>query len=651
MAEPWRRDWGSGGGRPRPGGGGSRPWERQWDGGGSQSTPGYGAADAFLSGAADTVTFGFGDELMGLVGGEEAMMRSRQRQQALETIHPGWYLGGQVAGGFAGGGGIGAAGRLGLRALGAAGTASRLAQQVGLGGRVAAAAAAGGAGGALYGAGSSYDGNRLNAAAQGVVPGALGGALGQVGGEAIGAGARALGRFAGPEASAASMISGAQRRFGQVGQRFEQDLANAPEGALVMDVIPGGPQLAQGASARASRELEETDRVLRARNQSMAQDTVNDLWSSLNGTPRGSAAASIRQLAESRQQQARPLYEAAFRNPVDPARARALLGETIRRNPRLFRAAEQDAQELMMAEHGTTFNQNDGRYWHYLQQGADQVFERLRSAQGGLSGNERRVFGRALDQYRTNLRRLLGPEFRRAQAIWSGSTRQAAAVRRGYDAVSTSANDLDLGDIAEEMRRMTPGEREHMRLGALTRLADMIENSQSTSGRANPVRAVLRSEGQRRVLQTLFGGEANLNDVIRRIEQRQQLFDNTTQAGIGLNSHTANRLAARESQVAQTNPFRGGSIWNRLTGQAADQWDEAVSNQLLRELRMPASTAAQQIQTAGGVQQWARGRGLLSAAQRQALDAEAYRRRALAGALSGNLFLGAGGSQLAMNGQ
>jgi hypothetical protein len=606
----------------------------------------YTESGAFLSGAADMFSFGFGDELSGVFGGQEAVRRSRERQQAYQAMHPGWYLGGQLAGGFVGGGVAGAGARLGLRALGATAGAARMAQNVGIGGRIAAGAATGGAGGALYGAGSGYDGDRLRSAGEGVIPGVLGGAGGQVAGEVLGAGVRALGRSAGPEANAATMIANAQRRFGQVGNNLERDLADAPQGSMLMDVIPGGPQLVQGASARPSGELPAMEAALRTRNQNMAQETVQDLWQSLTGGERGSAAASIRQLAATRRAQSEPLYARAFANPVNPRRAEDMLGEVIRRNPRLFQAAERDAQELMLSEHGTVFNRDDGRFWHYLQIGADQVYERLRNAQGGLSANERRVFGGALDQYRTGLRRLLGQDFRQAQAVWSNSVRQGAAVRRGYEAATPQANDLDLGDLEDEMRRMTRGELEHMRLGAVTRLSDMIENAQGTAGRSNPVRAVLRSEGQRRVLQRLFGGSENLEMVVRRIEQRQQLFDNSVQSGIGVNSHTANRLAARESQVAQTNPLRGGGLWERLTSSAADQWDENVSNQLLRELRTPANEALGQIRAAGGVEQWSRGRGLLAAAQRQALERESFRRRALASAFTSNMFLGSGGAQL-----
>lgn len=616
---------------------------------GGQAGGEFRGGDALLSGLADIVTFGRGDELQGIFGGAEAVQRSRARQAELQAMHPGWYLGGQLAGGVIGGGGIGAAGRLGLRGLGAAERAANITNRIGPIGRTAAAVGAGALGGGVYGYNSGTDGNRLESAASQILPGAIGGGVGNVLGEALGAGVRIAGRSMGPEAAAAGMIGNAQRRFGQVGDDFQRALADAPEGATVMDVIPGGPQLAAGASARPSAELPRIDAALRERNERMAQETIDDLWTSLSGGGRRSAGVTVRQLRQQRTTQAAPFYERAFARAIDPRRAENLLGETIRRNPRLFRAAEADAQELMLSEHGTVFNKDDPRFYHYLQQGADQVFERLRSAQGGLSGNERRVFGNALRAYRVGLNRLLGPDFRRAQALWSNPTRQAAAVRRGYEAVTTNANDLDLEELADEMRVMTPGELEHMRLGALARLADMIENSQSTTGRSNPVRAVLRSEGQRRVLQRLFGGQAQLDNVIRRIEQRQQLYDNAIASGIGVNSHTANRLAARESQVAQTNPFRGGGLWERVEnavlGGAADQWDEAVSNQLLRELATPASEALRAVNTAGGVRQWARGRGLLAAAQRQAMEHADFRRRAMANALTGNLFWGIGGAE------
>jgi hypothetical protein len=378
----------------------------------------------------------------------------------------------------------------------------------------------------------------------------------------------------------------------------------------------------------------------------MAQETVQDLWQSLTGGERGSAAASIRQLAATRSAQARPLYRAAEARRIDAQAAENRLGGIVRRNPFLFRQAEQDFQEILVSEGIDAADRGSVRYWHAMQQGADRAFERLRSTPGGLSSAQRRTYGRALETYRLQLRRLAAPEFGQAQDIWSNSVRQGAAVRRGYEAATPQANDLDLGDLEDEMRRMTRGELEHMRLGAVTRLSDMIENAQGTAGRSNPVRAVLRSEGQRRVLQRLFGGSENLEMVVRRIEQRQQLFDNSVQSGIGVNSHTANRLAARESQVAQTNPLRGGGLWERLTSSAADQWDENVSNQLLRELRTPANEALGQIRAAGGVEQWSRGRGLLSAAQRQALERESFRRRALASAFTSNMFLGSGGAQL-----
>jgi len=70
------------------------------------------AAQAFASGAADGLTFGFGDEAMGVGGGisaalsggdfgsgySNAVHASRARQRAAQRDHQGWFLSGQVAG-------------------------------------------------------------------------------------------------------------------------------------------------------------------------------------------------------------------------------------------------------------------------------------------------------------------------------------------------------------------------------------------------------------------------------------------------------------------------------------------------------------------------------------------------------------------------
>lgn len=433
------------------------------------------------------------------------------------------------------------------------------------------------------------------------------------------------------------MIGGVQQRFGQTPQDLAQDLANAPPGAMVMDVIPGGTQIVSGAAARPGTEREAMRKALDKRNISAVQESIDDIWQSLGGGARRSGYDTVQDLAEQQRLQSKPLYDAAMNRPIDPSRAQNMLGEIVRRNPALF--DDTRAQAQMLSEYGTVFNRNDPRYWHSLQMSADNAFERLRNTPGGMAAQEKRSAARALDAYRIQLRRLLGPEFGRAQDIWSGSARQQAAVRRGFDAVDTKANDFDLGEMRSAMRRMTRGELEHMRIGALTKMSDMLENANTMTGRGDPVRTLIRSEGQRRVLANLFGGEAQFSAVVRRLDERQQLFRNSVESGIGVNSHTADRLIAYGSQQARTNPTQGGirqALVNLITGDAADQYDEAVSNQILRTMRTPARQAAQEITQAGGVQKWSQQRGLLSASARQAQRmAEARKRHAMDALLTG----------------
>jgi hypothetical protein len=601
--------------------------------------------NAVWRGAQDAFSFGFADEFAGLIGGNEERDRVRREQELARAYHPMSYMGGQLGGALAGGGGLGIAGRAGLRLIpGAAQAAGRFAQGIGPLGRIGLGAGAGAAGGALYGAGDSPDGMRGQGAAGGALWGAAFGAGGQALGEVGGRLAGALQRSMSPEARAANMIAGMQQRFGQTGDDLAAGLRDAPEGAMVMDVLPGGTQIAAGAGARPSAGREEMRKALDQRNAGASQQAVDDIWSSLGGGARQSGSATIDDMARQQRAQAAPLYEAALTRPMDMARAQALLQPIIDRNPRLFQLAQERAQAIALSETGRRFRPDDPRYWHYLKQGADEAFESLRnpvSGQGGLGPAERRAYARAMHAYRLQLGRILGPEYRQADAIWGGLARQQNAIRTGFDAVDSRADDMAIGETLQAMRRMSAGELDAMRLGALAKMTDMLENANTMTGRADPVRALIRSAGQRRVLETLFGGQKQFADVMRRLEQRQQLFRNSVESGIGVNSHTADRLLAYQSQLGRTNPTQGGlkdMALRVLTGDAADQYDEAVSNVVLNTLRVPARQALGEINAAGGVQQWAQGRGLLSRALRERQRLAQQRPRALASALTTGIY-------------
>jgi hypothetical protein len=609
-----------------------------------------GALAAFGSGVGDAISFGFGDELQGLVFGDEARDAARMRQERARADQGGWFLGGQIAGSLAGGG----AANLGLRgAVGATRLASA-ARNLGPMSRIGIAAATGGAGGALYGAGDATDGNRIQGATDSFLPGAGFGALGQgLFGELMPRVGGAVQRSLSPEARAGRNMAEALDRFGpasstpqQVEAQVLQALQDAPDNAMVADVVPGFTSLVRGAGVRPSREREALREAFDARNNAMGARAEGDIWNTLGGGLPREAGDVIGALRESQRTQAVPLYAQAYRQRIDGRQAEAATREIIRRNPAIFGPAQEHARAMMLSEFGQEITDtSDPRYWHSLLQGAErELGARLRAGSmgdaRGFHGEEIAKYTRAVQVFNTQVRRLLGPEFRRAQDIYSGAARSMDALERGYQAASPNLNSMNLADLTAWMRRARPGELEHMRVGVLNRLTDEIARADTGSGRSDVIRALLRNEGQRRVLTRIFGGERGFNDLIRRLETQRNLFRTSVDTGIGVNSHTADRLAAMNSQQALTQPVTGvrDAVFRLLTRDATDRFDENVSNEILRTAGLNANQVANEIGQAGGFRQWAGGRGLLSRAVRERERMLQQRPNALMGALGMGLY-------------
>lgn len=618
---------------------------------------------SFASGAADSFTFGWGDEIVGALFGEQAMEASRQRQEQARAEHGGWFLGGQVGGALAGGGGIGAAVRGGLGAA----RLARLGTRVGPMGRIAFGGAAGGVGGALYGAGDAPDGQRFEGAVNSALPGAVGGAafqgLGEAGGRVLGAVQRSLS----PEARAGRMMAEGLERFGPrttnpaaVERQTLDALRNAPDNATVGDVVPGFTPLVRGAGVRPSAEREALREAFDNRNNAMGGRLADEAWSTLATSARSRDPVAVMDAFRAdRRARAMPLYREVDAQPIDGARMDRTLGEVVRRNPRLFQDGERRAQELMRSEHGTVFNQNDPRYWHYLLQGAQGAYETMRTAgkmgqPGGLSAVEAGRYGQVLHRFNGMLRAALGPKFRQAQDIWSGSVRNEMAVSRGYEAVTPNINSIDLGNIRRDLARMTPGEREAFRIGAVSRLSDMLKNADTGSGRADVLRAISRNQGQREVLETVFGGTTQFRNFMRSVDEQRALFDTSVQSGIGVNSHTADRIAAQASQEALTRPAGlRDAVMRLFTQDVADRFDERVSGEILRTAGINANQAASEIAQVGGFQNWAGGRGLLSRAVRERQRMIRQRPEALVNAITTGAYyapVGGAAAQYGMGG-
>ena len=632
MAGPWER---YGGEQER------KPWER------------YGAGDdtvsAFFSGAADSASFGFGDELQGLVFGKDAREASRQRQEDYRARHGGAFLAGQVGGALAS---TAATGGLGAAASGARGvaTVANLARNVGPMGRIAIGAGAGAAGGAAYGAGDARDGDRLRSAGQGALWGAAGG----------GAGHALLGEFApfvagkvmqgmSPETRAAKFMAETLNRHGQDGAAIERNLLEqGPMGGTLMDAVRGGPELVNQAGVRPSASKLAARETFDARNNAAGRESIDDVWQTLNGTARTTADDVVSGLEDVQKKSAKPFYDEAYKKTVQPSSLMSSAREVMRRHPALFKSAEAFAKARQLARTGSeALDFNSPQVWHDILEGANtELGKRLQAgAMGnlqGFRGSQSFDYSKAVGQFDTMVRRMLGPEFRKAQDIYSGAAKSQAAVQRGYDLFGSGVNDLKLGDTLRWMKtRASRAEIEHMRMGVLSKISNMLENADTQSGKADVVRAIVRNQGQRRALESLFGGTGKLDDLLKRLNIRRDLFDNTARTGIGVNSHTADRLLGAQAQQASTRPTGAGfadMIYRTLMRESADRFDERVSDQVIGAMTTPADEALKALRSGGGVGGALQKRGLLSRALREAEAAQKRRPAALRNALIGGLY-------------
>lgn len=614
--------------------------------------------EAFWSGVGDTFTFGFGDELAGLFGGDRARDRMRETLELAQQQQGGWTLAGQLGGGVLGGGLLGGAGRA------AFGNAMRngasVLSRIGPLGRIGLSAAGGAGGAALYGAGNAQE-DRLQGALNWALPGAIGGGAFRAAGELVGPIFSRAMRGSSPDAVSANLLGEVMRRENITDEQLSANLgrmAQMNRGGTLYDALgESGQHATRGLVARPSAGRRVLGEALEDRTNTAATRAAQDIHQTLadQSLPQN-AVSAIQALQTIQERQAGPLYERAWREigRVNPRQMREAVGEVMRRNPDIFDPALRRAQRLSLSETGQVLgDEGDPRFWHYMLQGAQsELGERLRAGRlgvlGGFQGPEAALYTRAVNQFNTIIRRQLGATFREAQDTFSGAARAQEAVQRGYEAVSTNLNSLALGELRQWFRRATPGERQHMRLGAVNRLQDMLANADTGTGGADAVRSILRSDGQRTMLRQLFGGEDGLEELLGRLGHDRQLFQNAARSGVNFNSITASSLEAIDSIRRNiTPPTSPQGIVARLVApdlrKMAEQQEEAVADNFLRMMATPARDAWLGMGQSGGAGPWARQIGLLDRARRERDRLISYRpREAIEALLGSGLYGGAG---------
>lgn len=624
--------------------------------------------ESFLSGAGDALTFGWGDELLGfganLIGmnGDEVTRWSRLQQQDAANANGMLYGAGQIGGSMLGGFGVGGLGRAGLSAAGLGAKAADMARNVGWMGRLGVAGATGAAGGAAYGAGSANDEDRMAAAQMGALWGGAGGGIGHaLLGELAPHLMRGVQKQFSPDAQAASVLGDTLERFGQTPQDLEAAIlkANAPgapAGATAMDVIKGAPQVVKGAAVRPSAGREALRDAFDARNNNIATETANDVWDTLGqGIPRD-AASRVRSLSDIQEQMAKPLYAEVYQTRVQavPKAAKDFITFNSRSGAR-FNGAIEEARESMRRFLGPDVTDDvlmqHPQFWHtVLHNVEDRVGRAISAAKmdplGAPMGKAVAEMTGDARKFNDTVRNMLGDKFKQAQDIFAGAAKSKTAEEFGADMVKAKG-DLALGEIAQKLAKMTPAEKQHAQYGALSALEEMLRGADTGTGKANPLRAIIGNASKRRALQHIFGQSQGFDDLLARMETRQKMFQNTVEAGVGVNSHTAPLMAAREGFEAATNPTLGGVkgfLFKMLAGDSQNKYNETIANRVIELMQTPTADLERAILQAGGFQQWLQKRGLLQAAIAQQKKVREARPKALANAAVNNLWSSVYGS-------
>lgn len=611
---------------------------------------------SFLSAAGDSLSLGFGDELMGLGAGARAAFsggdfgqaygeqveRSRQRLRDAWRFHGGSALAGAVAGSLPLGGGLGLAAR-GTRAGAAA------LRNLGPMQRIGAAMGSGAAVGGVYGAGSTDGdiGRRALGAATGAGLGAAtGGALQGVGMAGAHAWRSMLKPGFVPEERAAQELGKALNRAGittpeQFGVRARElqrmERFSPGSNPMVMDALDeAGSGLTMAAGTRQSKGRTAMQQALEARNQGARERVDAMLVRDLGGGKRNTVADTWEALDEVQRNEAAPLYEQAFRQTVQavPAELRAFVTFNSRSGAR-FKAAVDQARESMRRMTGNPELPDEvmfrsPRFWHQLQENVSaEVGAVYRSAKTNpLQGPRGTAVGEMVaDDQKVNalVRRVLGPEYQQAMTKYAGAERLRRAWEIGYDAVRLDGGEMALAGFAKQVSRMTPGEREAVRQAAISGLRRELARADTGTGRSDVLRAIVGNEAKRANLRAIFGGEARLERVMRALDYERRLFLNYADTNLGRGSPTGDKLLGNQQMFAP-NEIGGltGMARRAIGRESRELYDEQMANAVLNLMRTPLTGP----NAPGNVISYARRQGLLSRALREAERRRTFRANA-----------------------
>lgn len=243
--------------------------------------------------------------------------------------------------------------------------------------------------------------------------------------------------------------------------------------------------------------------------------------------------------------QARPLYEQAYRVPVDLTDDLS----TLLKRPSVARAWKKakelageegvDLPEMIKVEDGKVVDIieiPDMRSWDYIKRGLDDVVSGYTDDFGRIKG----TVGKAVDDTRKELNKILedmNPVWKEAKQVWSGKIRYEEALKRG---MAFLREDADLSKRA--IQAMTDRERDMFRVGVAKAIRDKINKMGDTWD----------------VSKRIFGNK-DMREKLRLVFPDNRAF------------REFQRTMLREQTMARTQQkVLGNSVTGRLEGEKAD---------------------------------------------------------------------------------
>jgi hypothetical protein len=427
----------------------------------------------FANKVAQGATFGFGDEISAAMVGSIVAMTGgsfrdgydsslgyiRDNMEAYELQNPKMALAGEIVGGITTGG------LAGGRVL-----AAQSLKNAPLAARVGAQAGVGAVEGGVYGAGAAEE-ERFIPALQGALIGAIAAPVGTKVVDWLIQGGKVGASFIGrkladtPRKQAMRAVRNVARSEGidedQALQMFEElgpEATLADLGENFRALARAGTDAAGEMKTRAknivySRQLGQQERLLVAAEVATGQTA-------------GNFNAARAELLQSRQDAARPLYQAAWELGMETTDK---IAELLAR-PAMAKAMRDGANKASN-EGEWTGELGLARSLHYAKRALDDQISKARFKKP----DEARVLIKLKNELLTEMD-LQNKSYEQARALYSSDSSMIDAMDMGMDLFKTSVDDID-----DALRGMTQGEKELFNLGAVRAVRDTLDNTNQTA--------------------------------------------------------------------------------------------------------------------------------------------------------------------------